>query len=56
MQSCKDCTRRYVGCHERCTAYKDYKAVLDKKKGRASTEYQEYTSEVLYKRGKAVTR
>lgn len=23
---CKGCDKRYVGCHAKCSAYKDYKA------------------------------
>ena len=27
---CRDCNRRYVGCHDRCQTYKDYKASISK--------------------------
>lgn len=52
---CFECGRRYPGCHDRCSEYKAFRELLDKRKGR-DTEYQEYTNEVLHKRGKAVTR
>lgn len=30
--SCKGCTDRYVGCHDRCESYKSAKAEYEKKK------------------------
>ena len=28
---CRDCNRRYIGCHDRCQIYKDYKLLNNKK-------------------------
>ena len=54
--SCLDCKRRYPGCHDRCSEYKTFKELLDKRKGRASREYDAYTSDLLVKRGQGVAR
>lgn len=27
---CKDCTRRYLGCHSKCPEYKSFRAARDK--------------------------
>lgn len=32
MAPCKDCTERYVGCHNECVKYKEYKAKIKKEK------------------------
>ena len=53
--SCFECEKRYPGCHSRCEIYKDYRATLDKRKGRTD-EYYQYTNEVLHKRGKAIAK
>ena len=54
--SCYDCKKRYPGYHDRCSEYKAFRELLDKRKGRESTEYQEYTNATLHKRGKVVSR
>jgi len=52
---CFECDRRYPGCHSRCSIYKEYRELLDKRKSKDS-EYHQYTGEILHKRGKAVAR
>ncbi len=27
--ACKDCTKRFVGCHATCTSYAEYRAEID---------------------------
>lgn len=29
---CKECTNRYLGCHDKCTNYKEYKKSEDDRK------------------------
>lgn len=28
--ACKDCTKRFVGCHATCTSYAEYRAEIDR--------------------------
>lgn len=30
MNHCKSCTDRQIGCHDKCPAYKTYRAKVDK--------------------------
>lgn len=39
---CYDCKRRYIGCHDRCQAYKDYKKSIEKQSMQSDTEYLHY--------------
>lgn len=47
--SCYDCKRRYVGCHSRCQAYKDFKETLEKRKEPADRDLAEYLKQAYYK-------
>jgi len=31
MDNCKNCTKRTVGCHSKCSTYKNFKDTLNKK-------------------------
>lgn len=44
---CKGCKRAYEGCHDRCTDYKAYRAILDKanEKKQDDREYRVYLSD-----------
>lgn len=39
---CYDCKRRYIGCHDRCQAYKDYKKSIEKQSMQSEVEYLHY--------------
>ncbi len=44
MTSCKACDRRYLGCHDRCKAYKEYKEILKQRKSpdEGEKEFNQY--------------
>lgn len=48
MCECKDCERRYVGCHSQCEDYKQYREQLDRinKQRRAYGEKSMIATEV----------
>lgn len=39
---CYDCKRRYIGCHDRCQAYKDYRKSIEKRNMKHEEEYMHY--------------
>ena len=41
-KQCKDCKRRYVGCHSRCKAYQDFKVRLKNKHDDGDIDYMGY--------------
>ena len=41
-KQCKDCKRRYVGCHSRCKAYQDFRASLTNKRDEGEIDYMGY--------------
>lgn len=41
--NCYNCKKRYIGCHDRCQAYKDYRKSLQKID---NTDVQEYINYV----------
>lgn len=46
---CRDCNRRYIGCHDRCQTYKDYK-LLNNKKLKTKQEigkFEEYLQDAI---------
>ena len=46
---CRDCNRRYIGCHGRCQIYKDYK-LLNNKKLKTKQEigkFEEYLQDAI---------
>lgn len=46
---CRDCNRRYIGCHDRCQIYKDYK-LLNNKKLKTKQEigkFEEYLQDAI---------
>ena len=48
MNSCKDCTERYIGCHGKCETYKAYcaeRAELKAKIAR-SNQYDNYAKDI----------
>lgn len=45
MAPCKDCTERYVGCHNGCSKYAEYKATIQENKEtkiKAINRYMDY--------------
>ncbi len=47
MSSCYKCNKRYVGCHDRCKAYKDYKETLNKRT--KDYDYLDYLDVTIYR-------
>lgn len=53
---CKDCTERYIGCHNECAKYKDYRVNLDtarkemKDRGKKSMDYCLARKSILWDR------
>ena len=41
---CKDCPKRYVGCHGNCTLYKTQRKLLDKENARKRAENAAFDS------------
>lgn len=46
---CRDCSRRYIGCHDRCQTYKDYKQSINKasKQKQDNAEYKMYLTDAI---------
>lgn len=38
MKCCKDCTKRYVGCHSKCQTYVVNKVIITYKRNKANVE------------------
>lgn len=47
--SCYKCNRRYLGCHDRCKAYKDYKETLNKCKSTKDYDYLDYLKQTMFR-------
>lgn len=48
--SCKDCTKRYLGCHDRCEVYQEYRKALDAKNKQRQDAIAENTPFIDLKR------
>lgn len=46
---CRDCNRRYIGCHGRCQIYKDYKQSINKasKQKQENYKFEEYLQDAI---------
>lgn len=40
--TCKDCKRRYIGCHDRCETYHDFKQSIKKPSREGEVDYNIY--------------
>lgn len=40
---CKECERRYVNCHSKCSDYKSWKGILARKKEASDKAKESYT-------------
>lgn len=38
INPCKDCPRRYLGCHSKCKDYKEFRQALDERNARIRQE------------------
>ncbi|MBC8588052.1 hypothetical protein [Paratissierella segnis] len=47
--SCYKCNRRYLGCRDRCKAYKDYRETLSKCKSTKDYDYLDYLDGTIYR-------
>lgn len=51
---CKDCTKRYVGCHSKCKDYKQFK-IENEKKRKYINESRDATNQIAYSFKKSST-
>ena len=52
---CKECKERYLGCHDKCSHYKEYKKDLDDKK-RIITEAKNKNKELFALKRDSITK
>lgn len=52
MKCCKDCTERYLGCHDHCERYRETKAEYERSKAQIKNgmEYRRYVVSRSFKR------
>lgn len=46
---CRDCKKRYIGCHSRCQVYKDYKKTLESRKEPTDYDLAEYLRQAYHR-------
>jgi len=52
---CKECTKRYLGCHDTCEDYKEWHEWMRKRKFKPNQYYRSTATSKLYQRKKGYT-
>lgn len=53
IEACKDCTKRYIGCHASCKEYQEFKKLkdLERQRRKSDLEYYSHKNYIFKKSG-----